>query len=151
MATKLPFKLKIQLVHAMVLSKLDFCNSVLYGISEKDLHRLQKIQNSAVRFIFTKSKRSHVSPLLKMVHFLPIRFRILYKINMLIYKCINNIAPAYLQDLVHLRVPNSHGVRLDDDFFMLETPPTPNFTSTMKAFSYCSPLIWNLLPYELRC
>ena len=151
MATKLPFKLKIQLVHAMVLSKLDFCNSVLYGISEKDLHRLQKIQNSAVRFIFTKSKRSHVSPLLKMVHFLPVRFRILYKINMLIYKCINNIAPAYLQDLVHLRVPNSHGVRLDDDFFMLETPPTPNFTSTMKAFSYCSPLIWNLLPYELRC
>ena len=96
MAHKLTFKLKIQLVHAMILSRLDYCNSILYGISVENLQRLQKVQNSAVRFIFSKGKRSHASNLLKEVHFLPIRFRILYKINMLVYKCLNNIAPSYL-------------------------------------------------------
>ena len=149
-ATKLPFKLKVQLAHSMILFKLDYCNSVLYGITEKDLLRLQKIQNSAVRFIFSRGKRSHVSNLLKSVHFLPIRFRIMYKINTLVYKCINNIAPAYLQELIKIRAPNSHDIRIDNDFFILESPPHPTFTSTNKAFSYCGPLLWNQLPYDLR-
>ena len=150
MANKLTFKLKIQLVHAMILSRLDYCNSILYGISVENLQRLQKVQNCAVRFIFNKSKRSHASNFLKEVHFLPIRFRILYKINMLIYKCINNMAPSYLQDLIQLRFPTVNDVRLNNDYFMLEHPPLTTFTSTTKAFSYCAPLTWNCLPYELR-
>ena len=149
-ATKLPFKLKVQLAHSMILFKLDYCNSVLYGITEKDLLKLQKIQNSAVRFIYGRGKRSHVTDLLKSVHFLPVRFRIMYKINILVYKCINNIAPAYLQELIKLRAPNLHDIRLDNDFFILETPPHPTFQSTKKAFSYCAPFLWNQLPYKLR-
>ena len=51
-ASKLSFNLKIQLVHALVLSRIDYCNSVYFGLSSYDLSRLQKVQNSAVRFIF---------------------------------------------------------------------------------------------------
>ena len=86
MTSKLPFKLKIQLVHALILSKLDYCNSISYGTA--------KSSNGAVWVIFSKSKRSQVSHLLKFVHFLPVRFCIMYEINMLVYKCINNFAPV---------------------------------------------------------
>ncbi len=149
-ASKLTFKLKIQLVHAMILSKLDYCNSILYGISAKDLQRLQKVQNSAVRFIFGRGKKAHASHLLEKVHFLPVRYRIIFKVALLTYKCVNNIAPSYLKDLVHLRQPGAKNVRLDNDYFLLETPSMSSLQSTERAFSFSAPKVWNSLPYSLR-
>lgn len=148
-ASKLSMKLKIQLVHALVLSKLDYCNSVFYGISTKDLQRLQLIQNSAVRFIFGKGKRAHVTDLLRKVHFLPVKYRIMYKIALLTFKCVNNLAPSYLKELIILRKPTVKNVRLDSDYFLLETPHY-SLVSTEKAFSVCCPKIWNSLPFETR-
>ena len=71
-----------------------------HGISLKDLGRLQKVQNSAVRFIFGRGKRAHTTQLLKKVHFLPVKYRIDFKIALLTYKCLNNLAPEYLKELV---------------------------------------------------
>ena len=138
------------MVHAMILSRLDYCNCVFYGLTSKDLRRLQKVQNSAARFIFGRSKRSHVTQLLKIVHFLPVKQRILFKISLMVYKCINNIAPSYLQELIHLQNPKANYLRLDNDFFILETPPTPALVSTERAFSHTAPKVWNVLPYSVR-
>ena len=71
---KLNTSLKIQLVHSLILSHLDYCNSLMYGISNYDLTRLQKIQNQAVRFIYGNliKKRDHITPFLKKAHFLPV-------------------------------------------------------------------------------
>ena len=149
-ASKLSMKLKTHLVHALVLSKLDYCNSVLYGISAKDLQRLQKIENSAVRFIFGKGKKAHVTQLLKKVHFLPVEYRIMFKIALLTYKCVNNLAPSYLKELITIRKPTIKNVRLDTDYFLLECPPYPSLVNTEKAFSFNSPKIWNSLPFEIR-
>ena len=150
LASKLTLPLKIQMTHAMILSRLDYCNCVLYGITSKDLARLQKVQNSAVRFIFGKGKRSHVTQLLKKVHFLPVKQRIMFKIALMVFKCINNIAPIYLQELIALRNPKLNYLRVDNDFFFLETPPAPTLASTQKAFSYAGPKVWNVLPYCVR-
>ena len=149
-ASKLSMKLKTQLAHALVLSKLDYCNSVLYGISAKDLQRLQKIENSAVRFIFGKGKKAHVTQLLKKVHFLPVEYRIMFKIALLTYKCVNNLAPSHLKELITIRKPTIKNVRLDTDYFLLECPPYPSLVNTEKAFSFSSPKVWNSLPFEIR-
>lgn len=109
--SKLTKELKIQLVYSCVLSHLDYCNSVMGCISEAQLKTLQKIQNNAVRFIFgLKGKDYHkpITPYLKELHFLPVRQRIIFKIALLTYKSLHNIAPTYISDLVHRRSPNRY-------------------------------------------
>lgn len=151
---RLTHELKIQLVHSNILSIIDYCNAVYGGLTESNLHKLQKIQNNAVRFIFKlygKDRRQHIMPYLQKLHFLPIKFRIRFKIALMVFKCLNNMAPVYLRDLVQLRDIRRRSVRLDDDYYVLKAPKVPNFTRTLAAFSYQGPKVWNELPYNIRC
>ena len=152
-ASKLSYNLKIQLVHSSILYFIDSCNSVYFSLTAKQLHSLQKIQNNAVRFIFNiqgKQKREHIMPYLKKLHFLPVHYRVKFKIALLVFKCINNIAPSYLSELIHIREIRRRESRLDDDFFLLKVPPKPQSTRTEAAFFHCGPKVWNELPPHLR-
>ena len=111
------------------------------------------IQNNAVRFIFNiygLEKRQSITPYLKELHFLPVRFRIKFKIALLVFKCLNNLAPIYLIEILTLRNIKPHSLRLDDDFFILNIPPLPHYVRTEGAFTYIGPRTWNDLPYSLR-
>ena len=68
----------------------------------------------------------------------------------MVFKCINNLAPKYLSCLVTLRSPNNYSIRLDNDFFLLETIASTNIKRTEGAFKFVAPRIWNDLPYSLR-
>ena len=148
----LQFRLKIQLVHSLILSRLDYCNGILYGILDHHLMELQKVQNAAVRFIFGKEikKFDHISPYLKLLHFLPIKYRIMFKIALLCFKCLNNIAPEYLKGIITPKINSSMNLRIDEDPFLLEVPQRPQFVKSEKAFYYAGPTIWNALPYSIR-
>ena len=91
---KLSHDLKVQMVHSNILCFLDYCNSVYGKLSEKNVRKLQKIQNNAVRFIYglygTK-RRETILPYLKKLHFLPIRQRISFKICLLVFKTISTL------------------------------------------------------------
>ena len=107
-ASKLSAKLKIQLVHSMSLCHLDYCNALFYGLPVCMLRRHTKVLYAAVRFIISfkySQQRYHMLPLLKKLHFLPIRYRINFKIALLVFKCLKHCAPGYLQQLVALRKP----------------------------------------------
>ena len=93
------------MVLSLVISRLDFGNATLYGISETLLHRLQVVQNSAARLIMRVRKREHITPILFALHWLPVRQRIQYKILTLVYRCLNQQAPAYLSTYITPYVP----------------------------------------------
>ena len=84
-------------------------------------------------------------------HILPIKYRIKYKAALLSYKCINNVAPSYLSDLVHLKSPcSSYSLRTNDDKHLLEIQKLPHYKKMESAFSYFGPDTWNSLPKNIR-
>ena len=94
------------LATALVSSRLNYCNSLLYGIAGIDLTRLQRVQNQLARQV-TKSPPFTCSlPLLRSLHWLPVRFRILFKINFLTYKTLREKQPVYLHSMVAASIPS---------------------------------------------
>ena len=151
--SKLSFDLKKQLIHCLIFSKLDYCNGLLFGLPDYRLKMLQKVQNSCVRFLFNRKafrNWERATPLLKKAHFLPVKQRIVYKIALLVFKCINNIAPGYISKCIKMKSQPLQTLRTDKDYFLLEIPSVSNYKRTERSFSHCGPMVWNNLPYELR-
>ena len=101
----LPVDATKKLVSSFVLSRLDYCNSLLAGAPENSLDRLQRVQNNAARLVLGKRGRDHAKPLLRSLHWLPVRARIEDKVSTLCYRSRDASAPAYLSDLLSIDLP----------------------------------------------
>ena len=84
------------LVHAFICSRLDYCNSLLFGVADQQLKRFQSVQNAASRLVTGTRRSDHITSVLKVLHWLPVRQRIEYKMAMLVHKCLNECAQEYL-------------------------------------------------------
>ena len=80
----------------MITSRLDNCNATFAGVADEQIARIQKIQNNAAWLILKKSKRDHVTPLLKEFHWLPVKYRIQYKLATLAFLHFDGTLPPYL-------------------------------------------------------
>lgn len=138
------------LVYAFVGSRIDYCNGVLAGVSGQLLQRLQVIQNAAARLVTGATKSEHMTPVLRELHWLPVRRRIIFKTAVLVYKCLHGLAPVYLATLCkptsavsgrsHLRSGQTN---------QLQVPRTrTNYGD--RSFAVHGPRVWNCLPAELR-
>ena len=145
----LTFDVASKLVTTFILSRVDYCNSLLLGISRDKLHRLQVIQNSAAKLITRKKRMAHSSPILYELHWLPIEIRINYKTAMLCYKCLNDEAPQYLQDLLTIYVP-SRTLRSSSDRTKLVVPKYRYKTIGERSFTVSGPKVWNSIPKNIR-
>ena len=92
----------ITLIRALVISKVDYCNSVLAGISGMLISRLQSVLNAAARLIFAARKSDRITPLLEELHWLKVPERIRFRLCVLAYRCLRGTAPAYLADSLQL-------------------------------------------------
>ena len=88
------------IVHALVMSRVDYGNALLFGLPEMLLHKLQMIQNSAARLVTGTHGRDHITPVLFKLHWLPVRYRIEFKLLVLMYQAVHHLGRAYLTSLV---------------------------------------------------
>ena len=139
------------LVHAFVTSRLDYCNGLLYGLPDCLLNKLQRVQNACARLIFKEQKFCRVTPLFYELHWLPIKYRIEFKILLITFKILNFLAPTYLSSLISHRLPSKYNLRNSSDKFLLSYPLFKSkATLGDRSFTCAAPKLWNVLPLDIR-
>ncbi len=137
------------LVQALVLSRLDYCNSLLAGLPACTIKPLQMIHNPAARVVFNEPKKAHVTPLFIKLHWLPIATCIKFKVLVFAcaYKTTTCAAPIYLNSLVQTYAP-SISLRSASERFVV--PSQRGTKSLSQTFSWTVPSWWNDLPISIR-
>lgn len=135
-------------IHAFVTSRLDYCNSLYCGLPQSSLSRLQIVQNAAARLLTGSRKRDHISPVLASLHWLPIKFRVDFKILMFVYKALSGCAPKYICDLIVPYCP-ARSLR-SSNHLLLKVSRSRYKLKGDRAFSVAGPKLWNALPYHVR-
>ena len=142
-----------KLVHAFVTCRLDYCNSVLFGIPDYQLRKIQNIQNSAARLVcrFRLRDTKHVTPILKSLHWLPVKVRIQFKLLCIVFKCIYLASsPLYLKELIVINSRNYMSLRSDTGVTLKRPLPSKTKSYGDRAFLISAPSLWNALPTALR-
>ena len=135
-------------VQGLVVSRLDYANSLLAGVPDCALRKLQVAQNSAARLVSKTNRRTHITPVLKQLHWLPVRQRISYKLLSLTFQTLNSEgAPKYLKDMLERN--QRRQLRSNSSVVQLIVPGTKKRTGD-RAFSVFASKLWNSLPVDLR-
>jgi len=145
----------VTVANALVSSKLDYCNSLFRSLSCRDLKKLQCIQNSLARIITRTSRFSHITPVLRSLHWLPIKHRILFKTATIIYKFLHTGIPAYFNPHLVRYTCTVNTRRGSPDNVYLHIPIYKTSINKSKvqfqnSLSYDGPSLWNALPDEIR-
>ena len=138
------------LVLAFVTTRLDYCNSVLAGLPQSTIDPLQRVQNAAARLVAGTGSRGHITPVLQSPHWLPIKFRIIYKLCVLMHLVQVGCSPAYLSDMMTpvADLPGRERLRSSSSFrYAL---PRLKLKFCERSFSFSGPKAWNYLPPNLQ-
>ena len=132
---------------SIVAFRLDYCNAVLYGSPAATFDVLQRAQNNLARIVCQRGGRTDARPLLRSLHWLPVKQRVIYKMASVTFKVMSSSTPAYLSDLIRPAVP-ARSLRSSDA--PLLTVRRTRTEIARRAFSVAAPHTWNSLPSDIR-
>ena len=132
---------------SLIGSKLDYCNSVLFNVTKKEISKLHGVQNCLARVVTKSPSFCHITSLLKSLHWLPVRYRIKFKLYSLTYQALTSGQPVYIRNMLQ----PSRKVRTlrSSDLDLLNIPRVRTAVGS-RAFSVAAPRLWNELPLEIR-
>ena len=132
---------------ALISSRLDYCNSLLNNIAKRDLAKLQRVHNCLARVVLRAPRFSPSLPLLKQLHWLPVSYRINFKLSTLAYRALSTQQPPYLASLLHLsNIPRQLRSSTSQQLIV----PKTKLNLGKRAFSVAAPTVWNELPITLK-
>ena len=131
----------------LVSSRLDYCNSLLSGIMETDLTKLQRVLNRLARVVTKSPPFTRSVPLLRSLHWLPVKYRVHFKICLLTYKAFHEEQPVYLRSLIAISLP-SRSLRSNRGITLSISRIKTN--TGARAFGSCAPSLWNNFPLSVR-
>ena len=132
---------------ALVTSHLDYCNSLVYNLPDRDIERLQRVQNCLARVVCKASRFSRSKPLLNFLHWLPVKYRIRFKLCTITFKAFLFHQPTYLFNYL---VPLQNSRLLRSSNTNMVTVPSFRTKWGSSAFAVAAPSTWNSLPVNLR-
>ena len=139
-------------VSAFVLSRIDYCNSLLSGSTHDVTSDLQRIQHYAARLILRLSKTSNTTTHLKSLHWLPVEVISSYKIACLCYHCHNSTAPSYVADMLQKKPSHTCNIRSSSCTMpLLNRPAHSKATLGDRSLSLASSSVWNFVQNDVRC
>ena len=106
-------------LYAFVTSRIDYCNGILYGLPVCVITKLQRVQNAAARLLASSRKYDHITPALQELQWLPVKYRIHFKILLSTFKTLNGMAPAY-SDLINVRKHAIHCALIQALFYYIQ-------------------------------
>ena len=145
-------KNRVTLVHSLILSKVDYCNSLFIRLANVILKRVQSVLNRAARLIFSLLPRVPTTSSLIDLHWLPLKARIEFKICLITFKTLKFNQPSYIRELLSF---SSHvstsGLRSADDPYCLHEPRAIGERGfANRSFSYIAPRLYNKLPITIK-
>jgi hypothetical protein len=136
------------IANALVNSRLDYCNSLFYAVNATDIARLQRVQNCLARVVTRSTHYMSSKPLLKTLHWLPVRSRIHFKLALIVFKSFIMGCPSYLATFL---TPKVDKIPLrSSSQFSLKPGPRSRTNYGEKSFTRSGPAIWNNLPLHVR-
>ena len=136
-----------KVVHALVSSRLDYCNGLLQNLPVCRLRPLQMAQNTAAWIITFTPRSEHITPVLMALHWLPVQARISYKTATLTFKALHGLTPDYVADM--LKPYETTRCLRSSNTALLQTAPYST-SYGRRAFSIAAPILWNALPERIR-
>jgi len=136
-------------VNAFVISRLDYCNSILYGLLKLEHDKIQRIQNIAARLITGTKRKEHITPTLEDLHWLPVKSRIFFKNLLLTFRAINGHSPTYLLASLFNACKPARSLRSSGQS-LLQVPDVKTCTYGQRSFSFYATKLWNDLPFYIK-
>ena len=133
---------------SVVGARIDYANSILYGVSQYNIQRLQRVQNALARVVSATDRTLSSRHILHSLHWLPVQYRINYKLSLMTFNTLHHQEPQNLATCLSYYRP-VRALRSSDDPSLL-TVPRQKLSIASRGFRVAAPTLWNSLPRDIR-
>jgi hypothetical protein len=136
------------LVHVLVMSRLDYCNTLIHGLPDTMISKMQLVQNTTARIVARTARHNHITPVLKKLHWLPVKYCAQIKLLAHTHEALHDRSLVYLRDMLQMY---TSGRTLRSQNTQLLVVPKMRITAYVnRCFTYAAPSLWNALPADIR-